>query len=71
MDLKTKRKGDPCFCEEDRLYILCERIIETLKETAYLTKTDTLVSISESVHNKFWAESLEELANQIEKELYE
>ena len=71
MDLKTKREGDPCSCEENRLYSLCERIIDTLKEKAYLIKTDTLVSISESVYNEFWAESLEELANQIEKELYE
>lgn len=69
MKLKPEKPGSRNFTEESRLWLLCERIIETLKEEAYHLRSDTLVSIAEAAHNSYLADKLEEFANEIEREI--
>ena len=48
--MKLKPKKEEFACEETRLWSLCHRIVQSLRDEAYYTRSDTLVSIADLVY---------------------
>lgn len=69
MNLKPKDPKIWFHGDEGLYWDLLNRVVTTLRDQAQDCDEDTLVSISEAIHNEIWSERLKRLAQQIEQEM--